>query len=61
MSWWRMFSRRKPSPEVIQARERLTEIEKDDHLIDEITRRTREILKRNHLGEDIKRALGGNR
>lgn len=58
---WNWPWNRKPSEETLQDREKLKEVKKDDKKIDEITRRTRAMITGNHLGEDVKRALGGYR
>jgi hypothetical protein len=61
MKWKWPWNRREPSQETLEARKKLQEIKKDDLKLDTITRRTKAMVSKNHLGEDIKRALGGYR
>ncbi len=65
MMWRR---KRKPSPEVEQARERLAvaqeELEAaraDDDPVDEVARKLHELRRRNHFGPMITQALRGSK
>lgn len=59
LRWFR--KERQPSDETEVARRRLERVHKDDQHIKEIIRRREAILKENHLGPAIARALRGDK
>lgn len=62
MRWkWPWTANRTPSEETIEARQKLHEVRKDNAKLDAITKRTQDMMATNHLGSDIRRALGGSR
>lgn len=56
--WWPMKHPRAESQEVIQARERLAAITRDDVRVASLEMRTQRILRENNLAPLIMRALG---
>lgn len=67
MAIWRR-RRRGPSPETVQAAERLAVAQEDlaaaradDDPVDEVARKLRELRRRNHFGPMITEALRGSR
>ena len=55
MKW--PWSKPKPSEEVVQAQERLEKVRSDDARVNDLSRRTRKIVRENGLATDIMRAL----
>lgn len=62
MSWLSRFLRRnhRPSEETEKTRERLDNIYRDDAKIEEVVREREQIIRQNHLGPIIAKALRGN-
>jgi hypothetical protein len=50
-----------PSPETIEARERLKRVHKDDHKINAMMQKQRDVIRKNHLGIMIAEALRSNK
>lgn len=59
LKWLPWRRQHEPSEQTQEAMDRLRQAQRDDARLDAITKRTERIMGTNHLGADIKRALGG--
>lgn len=58
MKWWPWRTKR-PSQGLLDARQKLREVSRDDRIVDDLSRRAQKLSRENNFAPAILRALGG--